>query len=122
MGQGQRLYNPPGDDGLIQGRAIFGQGAINGRTKQGHLDKIIEVTGLERGVLPVVGETEKFAGALLHIGLAAQFGHGGEAQQRGSRTAPLAGETGQLAEITLAPGIDRAAVEAGEERLGEEPA
>jgi len=43
------------------GAALFLGGLVKRRPEQGYLSEVVEVTGLKRSILPIVGETEELA-------------------------------------------------------------
>src|SRR5690606_15298592 len=80
---------------------------VKGGPHLGHLDEVVQVTGLEAGVLPVVDEGEQLAGLFAEptvIPLLPQASQDAGADDRHGRAAALAGERGELGEI-LAPAL-----------------
>ncbi len=88
------------------------------RAKQGNMNEVVEVPGLERGVLAVVGEGEQLVTRAGRAARVPQERRG----QHGCRAAPrLAGERGKLAELALAGRVEFAAVQAKRKRRGLPP-
>ena len=88
---------------------------------QRHLDEVVEMAGLQRGVLAVVGEAEH----LLRLAWQIRVAHGadrGQGQQGRRGAAALAGQRRQLAEIlAIATGIRLTARQAQHEGSRYEP-
>ena len=96
--------------------AAFGDGAAEGRAEHGDLDEVVEVAGLQRSVLAVVGEAEELACIGEEILVGSQAAQGGEREKRGCRAPPLRAEGRELGEIgPLASPVAHAAGEAEEE-------
>ena len=62
---------------------------IKGRAQQANLDKVIEMPGLEGGVLPIVREAEKLPGVGRKGALSPQRRNGGHGQNSRRSAAPL---------------------------------
>ena len=56
--------------------------AVEGGAQLPDLHEVVEVAGLQRGILAIVGEAEQLAGGVLEIGVPAQAAHGEEAGDR----------------------------------------
>ena len=83
----------------IGARAAATRG-IDGRAQQADLDEVVEVTGLERGVLPVVGEAQELAGAVGDaLDVLAGRGWSTRLRMRGRRAAAFRSKLAQLGEV-----------------------
>src|SRR3954470_9381872 len=81
--------------------------AEESRTNQTDLDEVIEVSRLQRSVLPVIGEAEQLPGFGLQFPVAPKATNGCKTQDR-RRTRPPTGSKGhELAEITRLPATVR---------------
>ncbi len=80
------------------------RGLVQGAAQLRHLGEVVEVPGLERGVLPVVDEGEQLAGLLAQALLRhrAQGLHDRRGDQRGRRGTPFLVQGGQLGEVAAA--------------------
>jgi hypothetical protein len=98
------------------------QRLVEGGAQQRHLHKIVEMPGLQRSILAVVGEAEH----LLRLWRQVRAAHGGnrsQRQQRRGRAAPFARQRGEFAEIFgVAPRIGFAAGETEHKRFALKPA
>ena len=93
-------------------RDSFGTGCQRGlverRAKQADLNEVVEMAGLERGILAVVGETEKLLRVLLEGGILLEHADDRKAQDRRGGAPATAGESRQPAKIRIsAPGSVR---------------
>jgi hypothetical protein len=105
-------------EAVLAGR---GGGLVERRAQQADLDEVVEVAGLQRGVLAVVGEAEDLAPGLLHPVDPAQVVEGAEAEDVGRGAAAARPEAGELGEVRAQPGpVGDAAGEAEAERRREE--
>jgi hypothetical protein len=79
---------------------------VEGRAQQRHLHEVVEVSGLQRGVLAIVGEAEELARLGPEIAVALQLDQGAHRQDGGGGTAIVDAERGQLVALrTLALGV-----------------
>ena len=102
------------------GTGIFGR-FVERRAEQADLDEVVEVAGLEAGVLPVVGEAQELRAPLGQGVLPPQLPDDRERENRGRRAPAFRAESRQLAEIGVQPEPVRdAAVQAEPERRGQE--
>jgi hypothetical protein len=62
----RRLEHRLRDVGVVKRFPLF-QRAIQCRPHQRHIHKVIEVAGLERSILPVIGETHQLFGGFVHV-------------------------------------------------------
>jgi len=118
-GKLQGLYHLGRHLVVAQG-ASFTHRPVYGGPEEPSADEVVEMTGLQAGVLPVVGEAEDLAGSLLDVA------HGRllqrrEGQDGGGAAPPLAGEAGELAELAVLAGVEDPAVQAEAEGVGLEP-
>ena len=82
------------------------------------MDEIIEMPGLERGVLPVVREREQFVACAFHAGGAPKQG----SREHGSCAgAGFTGQRRELGKLQFAAGIKLAAIQAQRKRRGLPP-
>src|SRR5271165_2796612 len=78
---------------------------VERRAKQADLDEVVEMAGLERGILAVVGETEQLLRVLLKRGILLEHADDRETQDRCGGAPAAAGERRQPAKIRIsAPG------------------
>src|SRR5208283_5919651 len=86
-------------------RDSFGTGCPRGlvecRAKQADLNKVVEMASLERGILAVVGETEKLLRVLLERGVLLEHADDRETQDRRGCAPAAAGERRQPAKIRI---------------------
>ena len=87
-------------------------GAVKTRSQQPHLDEVVEVSGLQRSILPVVREAQHLPRMSGERAVLAQPTYRGEAERRGGGASAAAGQRGQFAVVGLPTGIGNAAVEA----------
>ena len=91
-------------------RALVLGRLVQRRAQQGHLGEVVEVPGLQRGVLPVVGEAQELAGLGLEVAVALQFDERPDRQDRGGRASVVDAERRQLGALgALALGVGDAA-------------
>ena len=83
--------------------------------------EIIEVPGLQRCILAIVGETQHLLLLRLEF-FSSKVSQYREDEQRGGGAAPLAGEPRQLGEVPGAPVIDRSAARTYKHWRLDEPA
>ena len=86
-------------------RPSGGHRPIDGRAQQADLDEVVEVAGLERGVLAVIGKAQELARAVgdsLHV---LETEDGGEAEDGGRGAAAFRAE---LAELGVVRGLPKA--------------
>src|SRR2546421_10457331 len=78
--------------------------AIECRAKKADFNKIVEVTGLERGILPIIGKAEHLRLDGRSVPILASFpkmADSRETQNRGRSAAPLRTERSQLAKVVF---------------------
>jgi hypothetical protein len=97
-------------------RALAERGVQSG-TQHSDVDEIVEMPGLERGVLAAIGEGEQFVAAAECAGVAQER----DRQHRRCRAASLAGQVSQSLVLSLADTVPGAALQAEPEPLGLEP-
>src|SRR5271166_2949042 len=68
------------------------RGLVERRAQQADLDEVVEMAGLERGILAVVGETEELLGVLLERGILLEHADDRETQDRCGGAPAAAGE------------------------------
>src|SRR6266851_6083033 len=112
----QRLKDPVGQIIVTQPlRSSLLHRAIERRAKEPDFDKIVEVTSLERGILPVIGKAEHLrldgrSGPIL-AGLP-QMADSREAQNRGRGATPFGTERSQPPKVVfLVEGIGNTTLE-----------
>ena len=102
--QAQGVHHLGGD--ALVGQAVRRRlhGGVQGAAELGDLDEVVEVAGLQAGVLPVVDEGQQLAGlgGQLGRGDLAQGAHQARRQHRDRRTAALGVQGDQLGEVTAA--------------------
>src|SRR5258706_6256459 len=74
--------------------------AIESAAQHTNLDKVVEMASLQRGILPIVGETEQLACSWCEGRISAQVAHGREAKHGRSRAAALGAERRELGKVT----------------------
>ena len=101
-----------------------GQGVAERASQLRHLDEVVEVTSLQRGVLAVVDEGEQLAGLRVELGgvEAPQRPHDARGEDRDRRRAAFLVEGRQLREVAASHLlVGHPAAEAERERGGHEP-
>jgi hypothetical protein len=98
------------------------QSPVQGAAYLADQGEVVEVAGLEAGVLPVVDEGEEFACPLRQVGLVAQGAHDAGTDQGDGGAAAFRGEGAQLGEVLEPQLLVRgAAVQTEAERGGDPP-
>ncbi len=88
-------------------------GCKKGRPRQQHLEKVVEVTGLQRRVLAVVREAQNLLGVWIELAiLFVQVAQRGQGQHRGGRAATLARQRRQPQRVFAGGCVGRAAAKA----------
>ncbi len=106
---------------LVVGEALLasvGDGAPQCGAQQGDLHEVVEVAGLQRRVLAVVGERQELLGVVAQLGVGAQLANGGQRHDGGGRRATLRAEGGEPAEVAADAGRRTATPQAGQNRNG----
>ena len=62
---------------------------VEGRAQKANLHEIVEMAGLQRSVLAIVGEAEELARAWGEISVGAEIADGRQTQDGGGRTPPF---------------------------------
>ncbi len=121
-GQGQGGEDGVGDLVVLESvGAGLGRGLVERRPQQADLHKVVEVSGLERGVLAVVGEAQQLAGLGRQRGVGPQAAHGREAEHGGGGAAAFGAKRGQLGEVGLALATVGHPAEQAEAERGRDP-
>ena len=117
-GQAEFLGDPLGHDLVGQALRSLVQRPVQGAAQLGDLHEIVEMPGLQRGVLAVVDEREQLAGSFVEVAFpGAQRPDDARRDQRHRRAAALRRQLGQLGEVVAAGLlIGRAAAQAEPER------
>ena len=98
---------------------------VQRRAQQGDLGEVVEVPGLQRGVLPVVGEAEELAGLRLEVAVALQLDERPDGQDGGGGAAVVHAQRrqlGALGALVLGVGDTAGRLEAEQEVVGESSA
>ncbi len=117
-GQAQFLGDPLGHDLIGQALRSLVQRPVQRPAQLSDLHEIVEMPGLQRGVLAVVDEREQLAGSLVEVAFpGTQRPDDTRSDQRHGRAAALRGQLSQLREVVAAGLlIGRAAAQAEPER------
>src|SRR5579872_1657001 len=98
------------------------QSLVNGRSDKRTLDEVVEVSGLQRSVLPVIGEAEQFARLFADLRIGAQLHNRGATDQSSGGAPACVAEPRKLAKIILLATVEGdAATKANQKRCGLKP-
>jgi hypothetical protein len=81
------------------------EGAVEAGSDEAEADEVVEVPGLEGGVLAVVGEAQQLARARSEAAGVPEVAEGGQREQRRGGAPALGAERAELAEVGLLPGV-----------------
>jgi hypothetical protein len=87
------------EDLVAQTTRFRGAGLQESGAEKANLHKIVEVTSLQRGILPVVSKAEQLAGTGLESLLLTEMADRRQAENRRCRAAPLGSQCGQFPKI-----------------------